>query len=123
MPGTLNCPAGSPPRGHRRAGGRATAECRTVGTLGRMCVSLPKFRVITRKWPVRQWQLMIICPYPFCDASWKSRPGRSVVLEQRRSRGVVVRGRRGVPMMSGSSVRCPLRVNATYEAARCMRSA
>jgi hypothetical protein len=87
------------------------------------CVSLPKFRVITRECPVRQCQLMIICPYPFWDASWKSRLGRSVVLEQRRSREVVVRGRRGVPMLSGSSVRCPLRVRATWKAARCERSA
>lgn len=37
-----------------------------------------KFRVIPGECPVGGSQLMIICPYPFCDASWKRGLGRPV---------------------------------------------
>ena len=39
---------------------------------------LAKFRVIPGECPVGGSQLMIICPYPFCDASWKRGLGRPV---------------------------------------------
>lgn len=56
-----------------------------VPTLRRMCGSLPNFTVIPAECPVAGSQLMIICPYPFCNASWKSGLGRPVILKQRRS--------------------------------------
>jgi hypothetical protein len=40
--------------------------------------TLAKFRVIPGECPVGASQLMIICPYPFCDASWKRGLGRPV---------------------------------------------
>ncbi len=46
--------------------------------LQKMGATLAKFRVIPGECPVGGSQLMIICPYPFCDASWKRGLGRPV---------------------------------------------
>jgi hypothetical protein len=99
------------------------AVCDDRHGLGRKSGTLPKFRAITRECPLRRCRLMIICPYPFCDASWKNGFG---LLSSSRS-GTHARpwryGRRGVPMKSGSPVRCPIQVHTTLKAARCERSA
>jgi len=50
-----------------------------------MCGSLPKFTAIPAECPVQGRQLMIICPYPFCNAGWKSGLGGPVVFAQQRS--------------------------------------
>lgn len=57
----------------------------SVAFLQRKCGSLPNFTVIPAECPVGGSQLMIICPYPFCNAGWKSGLGRPVVLAQRSS--------------------------------------
>ena len=69
----------SPPRGFGYLPGRCgVGQSPGYGAmlrsarLGRLSRALPKFRAITREWPLRQCRLMITCPYPICDASWKS---------------------------------------------------
>lgn len=88
----------------------------------RMCGSLPKFGVIPRECPVEGRHLMIICPYPICNASWKSGLGRPVDLVRRRSL-LREEGRGEVPKMSGPAVRCPVQVQVAFGAARCERIA
>jgi len=89
--------------------------------LSRKGWALTKFRVIPGECPVAGSQLMIICPYPFCDASWKRGLGR---LVGPCSAAIVAEGRESeVPMMSGSVVRCPVEVQVALDAARCERSA
>ena len=112
---------------HGHHGCRQAARLTTGGRTGvtaaqGMCGSLPKFRVIPRECPVEACQLMIICPYPFCNASCKSGLGRPVDLVRRRSL-LEGEGRGEVPMMSGSAVRYPAQVQVAPEAARCERSA
>jgi hypothetical protein len=78
------CDAVPPPRRSRRV---ADARCPySTGWRGstrptklrRMDSTLAKFRVIPGECPLGGSQLMIICPYPFCDASWKRGLGRPV---------------------------------------------
>ena len=112
---------------HRHHGRQQATRLTTGGRIGvtaaqGICGSLPKFRVIPRECPVEAHQLMIICPYPFCNASCKSGLGRPVDLVRRRSL-LEGEGRGEVPMMSGSAVRCPVQVQVAPEAARCERSA
>ena len=112
---------------HGHHGCQQTARLTTGGRTGvtaaqGMCGSLPKFRVIPRECPVEARQLMIICPYPFCNASCKCGLGRPVDLVRRRSL-LEGEGRGEVPMMSGSAVRYPVQVQVAPEAARCERSA
>jgi hypothetical protein len=87
---------------------------------------LPKFGVIPGECPVEDSQLMIICPYPFCNASCEEwpwppcRPRAAAIVAEGGGRGGEV------PMMSGLAVlavRCPVQVQMTLEAARCERSA
>ena len=112
---------------HRHHGRQQAARLTTGGRIGvtaaqGICGSLPKFRLIPRECPVEARQLMIICPYPFCNASCKSGLGRPVDLVRRRSL-LEGEGRGEVPMMSGSAVRYPVQVQVAPEAARCERSA
>ena len=54
------------------------ARLYAMAKLQRMDSTLAKFRVIPGECPVGGSQLMIICPYPFCNASWKRGLGRPV---------------------------------------------
>ena len=113
----------------RRSRGAGRAACPySIGRPGhspmtklqRMGPSLAKFRVIPGECPVAASQLMIICPYPFCDASWR---GASAALSARAA-AIVAEGReREVPIMSGSAVRCPAQIQVARKTARCKRSA
>ena len=104
-------------RRHVRAAPRAR-----VPDLRRMCGSLAKFTVIPAECPVGGSQLMIICPYPICNASWKSGLGRS--CRPHAAALVAERRERGVPMTCGLTVRHRVQVQvAALEAARCVRSA
>jgi len=100
----------------------ASQEGSEGGVVQEMCGSLPKFRVIPGECPVEGRQLMIICPYPFCNASWKSGLGRPVDLVRRRSL-LEGEGRGEVTMVSGPAGRYPVQVQVAFEAARCERSA
>jgi hypothetical protein len=75
---------------HRVADARGPAPWHRAAVLAWRCCGgrtdlLPKFRLIPGECPVEDSRLMIICPYPFCDASWKSGLGRPVDLVRRRS--------------------------------------
>jgi len=79
---------GGVPGGRRdrpRRGSSATWCRLEVTVVQEMCSSLTKFRVIPGECPVERRQLVIICPYPFCNASWKSGLGYPVDLVRRRS--------------------------------------
>ena len=78
-----------PPGARREQASRRVADARRsyfTGSRGStrmtkfksMDSTLAKFRVIPGECPVGGSQLMIICPYPFCDASWKRGLGRPV---------------------------------------------
>lgn len=68
-----------PARGHLPAGGPrgATGGRLPVGKERRERGSLPRFAVIPTECSVGRRQLMIICPYPFCDALEAARCERS----------------------------------------------